>query len=178
MLFISARYTLTTPSSFYITNDHMFTSKAGILRSLEERLGPFSGATEVQYCDASGTVSPLQNTPVALLSANPSAKSTTCRRVSDSFPGANGLLKWKDELWVGDCRTAQARGYRIGADKSLQLFKTVVCVHTRCYSPFAHSLTSHKRILEVRQTISTLIRRQVTSLLQVRLRNVFRSQSS
>ena len=42
---------------FFITNDHYFTSKAGALRTFEEKNGPWSWATHVQYCDASGGVS-------------------------------------------------------------------------------------------------------------------------
>ena len=40
---------------FYITNDHYFAG--GLFRDLEVSYGPWSWATHVQYCDASGEVS-------------------------------------------------------------------------------------------------------------------------
>jgi hypothetical protein len=39
---------------FYITNDHYFAK--GWLRDVEERFGPWTWATHVQYCNAKDTV--------------------------------------------------------------------------------------------------------------------------
>lgn len=42
-------------SEFYLTNDHYFVK--GPLRDLEEKFGPWTWATHVQYCEASHTAS-------------------------------------------------------------------------------------------------------------------------
>ncbi|KZT25048.1 paraoxonase 2 [Neolentinus lepideus HHB14362 ss-1] len=88
------------PLDFYITNDHYYTSKGGLLRKLEETYGPWTWATHVQYCDANGPI-------------------TACRRVSDTFPGANGIVISGDELYVGDARSGVARIFEIQPDRSL-----------------------------------------------------------
>lgn len=90
----------TGPLNFYTTNDHYFTAKDGIFRRFEDSYGPWTWATNVQHCDASGP-------------------KVTCRRVSDTYPGANGILISDDELYVGDCRTGDARVYEIQPDHSL-----------------------------------------------------------
>ncbi|TFK47145.1 paraoxonase 2 [Heliocybe sulcata] len=94
------------PLDFYITNDHHYTSKGGILRLLEEKYGPWTWATNVQYCDATGPI-------------------TACRQVSDTFPGANGILISGDELYVGDARSGDARIFEIQPDRSLINIATI-----------------------------------------------------
>lgn len=50
----SERLRFRSSRKFYLTNDHYFVN--GPLRYLEERLGPWNWATDVQYCDASQDV--------------------------------------------------------------------------------------------------------------------------
>ncbi|KZT25054.1 paraoxonase 2 [Neolentinus lepideus HHB14362 ss-1] len=88
------------PLDFFITNDHYFTAKEAFLRKLEDDYGSWTWTSNVQYCDATGTI-------------------VTCRQVSDTFPGANGLLIAGDELYVGDCRSGVARVFEIQPDRSL-----------------------------------------------------------
>lgn len=58
-------------SSFYATNDHYYYN--GILRTLEDKYAPFSWASHVIHCDGSG-------------------RKTTCKRVTDNYQYANGVL--------------------------------------------------------------------------------------
>jgi arylesterase/paraoxonase len=46
--------------------------------------------------------------------------------VSPTYPGANGIALWNDELYVGDCRTGVARIFKINKeDKSLSTQATI-----------------------------------------------------
>ncbi|KIX03916.1 uncharacterized protein Z518_07469 [Rhinocladiella mackenziei CBS 650.93] len=94
----------TGPLTFYITNDHYFAG--GPLRVLEEKFGPWSWATNVQYCDASG-------------------EEVSCNQVSGTFPGANGINLWKDRLFVGDARNGTVTIFQIHPDHSLTNLQTV-----------------------------------------------------
>jgi hypothetical protein len=47
-------------------------------------------------------------------------------QVSSSFPGANGLLKWDNKLYVGDCKTAVVRSFEIEPSMTLKPIMTTV----------------------------------------------------
>ncbi|TFK47136.1 paraoxonase 2 [Heliocybe sulcata] len=96
----------TGPLDFYITNDHYFTANNLILRKLEDEYGSWTWTSNVQYCDASDAT-------------------VSCRQVSDTYPGANGLLIDDDELYVGDCRSGVLRVFAIQPDQSLVNTATV-----------------------------------------------------
>ncbi|KAK5050504.1 hypothetical protein LTR84_003785 [Exophiala bonariae] len=83
---------------FYVTNDHYFA--LGPLRVAEEAYGPFTWSTHVQFCDAS-------------------AEHVTCKQVTGTFPGANGIALWKNRLFVGDARNGTVTIFDIHHDKSL-----------------------------------------------------------
>jgi len=96
-----------------VTNDHYFA--LGYLRELEEAYGPFTWSTHVQFCDASTEVS-SHSTWEALLTA---VQQVSCRQVTGTFPGANGIALWKDRLFVGDARNGTVTIFDIHDDKSL-----------------------------------------------------------
>ncbi|KAF7559009.1 hypothetical protein G7046_g5137 [Stylonectria norvegica] len=87
-------------SEFFITNDHYFTP--GLLRTFEDRFGPWLWATDVQYCDASGQLS-------------------ACRRVSPRGPGFNGIAISPDKLrlFVGDSKVAKMTVFDISESRKL-----------------------------------------------------------
>ncbi|KAL2113020.1 hypothetical protein VUR80DRAFT_5617 [Thermomyces stellatus] len=89
---------------FYMTNDHYFLR--GPMRYLEERLGPWRWATEVQYCDASQS-------------------SVYCRQVTERFPGANGIAVWEDRLFVGDSKNGTVSIYELRDDHGAE-FKSQI----------------------------------------------------
>lgn len=74
-----------------MTNDHYFFFDPW--RSLEEKFGPWSWATNVQYCDASG-------------------ETTTCETVAGPYPAANGIAVWEDKLFVGDSQNGTLRVFQ------------------------------------------------------------------
>ncbi|OAL22366.1 hypothetical protein AYO22_07410 [Fonsecaea multimorphosa] len=90
--------------AFFVTNDHYFAG--GPLRAMEEMLGPWSWATNVQYCNAEDNI-------------------VLCRQVSGTFPGANGLSLWRDRLFVGDSKNGTVTVFEIHEDKSLAYLQTV-----------------------------------------------------
>ncbi|RFU26552.1 hypothetical protein B7463_g9785, partial [Scytalidium lignicola] len=94
----------TGPLDFYITNDHYF--EKGPLRDLEEKYGPWHWATNVQYCDANH-------------------KDVSCKQVSRTFPGANGIGLWTDRLFIGDSKNGTVTVFQIHDDKSLTELQTV-----------------------------------------------------
>ncbi|CAK7203348.1 hypothetical protein SEUCBS139899_006081 [Sporothrix eucalyptigena] len=81
----------TGPLSFYLTNDHYFFFDPW--RNLEEKFGPWSWATNVQYCDAS-------------------ADTTVCKTVAGSYPAANGIAVWENRLFVGDSQNGTLRVFQ------------------------------------------------------------------
>ncbi|KAL1967005.1 hypothetical protein VTN77DRAFT_3529 [Rasamsonia byssochlamydoides] len=89
---------------FYITNDHYFAK--GWLRYLEEKYGPWTWATHVQYCNAT-------------------AAEVTCKRVTRTFPGANGIARYQDQLFVGDSKTGDLRIFKIRPDYSLEELRSL-----------------------------------------------------
>ncbi|KAJ9603014.1 hypothetical protein H2200_012309 [Cladophialophora chaetospira] len=91
-------------SDFFITNDHYYAG--GPLRTMEEKYGPWSWATSVQHCFA-GT------------------EHVVCREVSDTFPGANGINKWEDRLFVGDSKNGTVTIFQILKDRRLTYLQTV-----------------------------------------------------
>ncbi|KAF2180272.1 hypothetical protein K469DRAFT_693427 [Zopfia rhizophila CBS 207.26] len=90
--------------SFFFTNDHYHTS--GPLRFLEEKYGPWYWATEVQYCDASGTT-------------------VQCKQAAGPFPGANGIAIWEDRLFVADSHVAKAYIFNVTENNHLIPIRTV-----------------------------------------------------
>ncbi|KAF3768152.1 hypothetical protein M406DRAFT_70246, partial [Cryphonectria parasitica EP155] len=83
----------TGPFTFYFTNDHYF--EKGLLRDLEDRWGPWAGASHVQFCDASS-------------------------KVSNSVPGANGLAVDGDQLYLGDSKNGTIAVYDIVSEHKLK----------------------------------------------------------
>ncbi|OQV00231.1 hypothetical protein CLAIMM_05757 [Cladophialophora immunda] len=94
----------TGPLAFFVTNDHYFAG--GPLRAMEEMFGPWSWATNVQYCNAE-------------------ADDILCRQVSETFPGANGINVWEDRLYVGDSKNGTVTVFEVHGDKSLTYLQTV-----------------------------------------------------
>lgn len=84
-------------TAFFITNDHYFAK--GIRRRLEDRFGPWSWASDVQFCTFDD-------------------RDTFCSRVIGSFPGANGVYYYEkyNELWISDSKDAVAYGYNVSDD--------------------------------------------------------------
>lgn len=74
-----------------MTNDHYFFFDPW--RSLEEKFGPWSWATNVQYCDAS-------------------RETTMCKTVAGPYPAANGIAVWEDKLFVGDSQNGTLRVFQ------------------------------------------------------------------
>ncbi|KAH8808639.1 paraoxonase 2 [Xylogone sp. PMI_703] len=89
---------------FYVTNDHYF--QKGLLRDLEEMYGPWIWATNVQHCDASN-------------------ETISCKQVTGTFPGANGIALWKDRLFIGDSKNGTVTVFKIHDDKRLTQLQTV-----------------------------------------------------
>ncbi|KAH8674245.1 paraoxonase 2 [Xylariales sp. PMI_506] len=89
----------TGPFTFYFTNDHYF--EKGIWRDLEEQWGPWTWASHVQYCDASG-------------------EQVNCSQVSDSVPGANGLVVDGNHLYLGDSKNGTVAVYDIISERKLK----------------------------------------------------------
>ncbi|KAK6385820.1 hypothetical protein LTS17_001392 [Exophiala oligosperma] len=94
----------TGPLEFYVTNDHYFAG--GFLRDMEGKFGPWSWATHVQFCDASDEV-------------------VSCKQVTGTFPGSNGLNVWEDRLFVGDSKNGTVTIFEIQGDKSLTQLQQV-----------------------------------------------------
>ncbi|KAK2792875.1 hypothetical protein FQN52_002553 [Onygenales sp. PD_12] len=94
------------PLDFFITNDHMFAG--GILRDFEDRYGPLPGATNVQYCDASGD-------------------KPQCRQVSSSYPNFNGIAISEDkkQLFVADSTMGDMTVFSIADNKELSWQRSV-----------------------------------------------------
>ncbi|KAI1612775.1 paraoxonase 2 [Exophiala viscosa] len=86
------------PMEFYLTNDHYFAGGPG--RTFEETFGPWSWATHVQYCEAA-------------------SEDVSCRQVTGTFPGANGINIWKDRLFIGDSQNGTLRIFDIHDDKNV-----------------------------------------------------------
>ncbi len=53
-------------------------------------------------------------------------QNVSCRQVSRTFPGANGLTLWKDRLFVGDSKNGTVTIFQIHDDKSLTELLQVV----------------------------------------------------
>ncbi|CAK7197939.1 hypothetical protein SEUCBS139899_000590 [Sporothrix eucalyptigena] len=81
------------PRSFYITNDHYY--PRGILRQLEDRFGPWSWATSVQYCSAE------------------EGQEVVCEEVSDTMPCANGLAVSGNLVFAGDSKNGSVSIYEM-----------------------------------------------------------------
>jgi len=90
----------TSLNSFFITNDHYFYGGAfgGILRTFEDKFGPWKWASDVVHCTASGS-------------------SVDCKTVSptNAHPSANGALLVDDgkTLMINDVITATATIYAV-----------------------------------------------------------------
>lgn len=82
------------PRSFYITNDHYY--PRGVLRQLEDRFGPWSWATSVQYC-----------------AVDEKTDRVTCEEVSHTMPCANGLAVSGDRVFVGDSKNGSVFVYEM-----------------------------------------------------------------
>lgn len=50
----------------------------------------------------------------------------SCRQVTGTFPGANGLNLWEDRLFVGDSKNGTVTIFEIHGDKSLTQLQQVV----------------------------------------------------
>lgn len=105
---------LTKDSSFFITNDHYFYGGAfgGLLRTFEDKFGPWKWATDVVYCSAAGP-------------------SLECKTVSptNAHPYANGVIVVDDgkTLMVNDVIAATTTIYAIDPEtKQLTTKKVVV----------------------------------------------------
>ncbi|ERS97294.1 hypothetical protein HMPREF1624_06626 [Sporothrix schenckii ATCC 58251] len=90
---------------FYVTNDHYFFSDPW--RTLEEHFGPWTWATNVQYCDAA------------------SEASLDCDTVVGPFPAANGIAVWEDRLFVGDSQNGTLRVFQQRADHDVEYLSQV-----------------------------------------------------
>jgi arylesterase / paraoxonase len=84
-------------SAFFITNDHYFPK--GLGRRVEDYFGPWSWASDVQFCTFDDAT-------------------TTCNRVLGPYPGANGIYYYHEhnELWISDSKDAMAYGYKVFDD--------------------------------------------------------------
>ncbi|KAL1862861.1 hypothetical protein VTK73DRAFT_6600 [Phialemonium thermophilum] len=91
---------LTVGSEFYLTNDHYFLNDPW--RTIEEKLGPWSWTTDVQYCDASSEL-------------------ITCQKVAGSFVVANGIAVWEDRLFVGDSQNGTVTIFQLRPDKGADI---------------------------------------------------------
>jgi arylesterase/paraoxonase len=93
--------------SFFITNDHYYYS--GMRRTLEDKYGPWTWATHVAYCDASGP-------------------KTNCRQVSGTHQYANGILLVDNKtLLVNDMHEGSTNVYDIDLNtKELVLERKIV----------------------------------------------------
>ncbi|CAK7212315.1 hypothetical protein SBRCBS47491_001421 [Sporothrix bragantina] len=89
-----------SPRSFYITNDHYY--PRGILRQLEDRFGPWSWATSVQYCSVEGD-------------------NVVCKEVSETMPCANGLAVSDNLVFAGDSKNGSVTVYEMENGKPDQL---------------------------------------------------------
>lgn len=78
------------------------------MRKLEETFGPWSWATDVQFCSFDDGV--------------------TCKQVAGPFPGANGLLLSQDksQIYVSDCKDAVAYIYNMSNGFNLSLERKIV----------------------------------------------------
>ncbi|RQM04956.1 hypothetical protein DH86_00003877, partial [Scytalidium sp. 3C] len=80
---------------FYTTNDHY--ALKGPIRYLEEKFGPWKGATN----------------------------KVECRQVTGTFPGANGLALTKENVFVGDARNGTVTVYTRRSDNGLDFVKQI-----------------------------------------------------
>lgn len=117
---------LTRHRAFYVTNDHYFFK--GPLRYLEEKLGPWSWATDVQYCDATQEVRGEKRTQGFGQTAELDRQDIQCRQVTGPFPGANGIAAWENKVFVGDSKNATVSIYRLQPDMGLEFESQVVSV--------------------------------------------------
>ncbi|CAK7270417.1 hypothetical protein SEPCBS57363_004090 [Sporothrix epigloea] len=92
------------PFSFYLTNDHYFFYDPW--RKLEEMFGPWTWATNVQYCDAAGD-------------------SVHCKTVAGPYPAANGIAVWGDRLFIGDSQNGTLRVFQRRADHTVDFVSQV-----------------------------------------------------
>ncbi|CAK7267424.1 hypothetical protein SEPCBS119000_002539 [Sporothrix epigloea] len=92
------------PFAFYVTNDHYFFFDPW--RKLEEMFGPWSWATNVQYCDAA-------------------AGRVHCKTVAGPYPAANGIAAWNDRLFVGDSQNGTLRVFQRRPDHTVDFVSQV-----------------------------------------------------
>ena len=122
-------------SEFYMTNDHYFLS--GPMRYLEEKLGPWSWATDVQYCNASQSVGVLLGHVCPMERSKQKLKiwdqSVYCRQVTGRFPGANGIAVWEDRLFVGDSKNGTLTIYKLRDDHGGEFQDQIVRNHKGVY---------------------------------------------
>ncbi len=149
-----------------MTNDHYFAD--GPLRVAEELYGPWSWATNVQYCNAATEVGHVLSESWTI--PDLLRQSVICRQVSGTFPGANGINLWEDRLFVADSTNGTLTIFQIHDDHSLTPLQVVVSnvPHSDAVGRgTSRADEPRRRIWALQPTTSTSYRRPETRLSQV-----------